>query len=71
MYRITFSDGYKLRLTWDYIDEEASELGSYSGGTHWGQGGIVYGDKNFMMFLDQEIQMILLKLIGGLIKRGR
>jgi hypothetical protein len=45
MYRINFKDGYKLRLTWDYIPQEASELGSYSGGTHWGQGGVVDGEK--------------------------
>lgn len=45
MYRINFKDGYKLRLTWDYIPQEASELGSHSGGTHWGQGGIVDGEK--------------------------
>lgn len=43
MFRINFSDGYKLRLTWDFIQQEASELGAYSGGTHWGQGGIVDG----------------------------
>lgn len=47
MYRINFKDGYKLRLTWDYIPQEASELGSYSGGTHWGQGGIVDGEKKY------------------------
>ncbi len=45
MYRINFKDGYKLRLTWDYIPQEASELGPYSGGTHWGQGGIVDGEQ--------------------------
>ena len=45
MYRINFKDGYKLRLTWDYISQQASELGSYSGGTHWGQGGVVNGIK--------------------------
>lgn len=45
MYRINFKDGYKLRLTWDYIHQSASELGSYSGGTHWGQGGILNGEK--------------------------
>ncbi len=44
MYRFNFSDGYKLRLTWDYITSDASELG-YSGGTHWGQGGIVDGEE--------------------------
>ena len=47
MYRFNFKDGYKLRLTWDYISQYASELGSYSGGTHWGQGGVVDGDKKF------------------------
>lgn len=45
MYRINFKDGYKLRLTWDYISQSASELGSFSGGTHWGQGGVVNGIK--------------------------
>lgn len=43
MYRFNFSDGFKLRLTWDYINVDASELGKFSGGTHWGQGGIVDG----------------------------
>ena len=43
MFRINFKDGYKLRLTWDYIEREASELVDYSGGTHWGQGGKVDG----------------------------
>lgn len=47
MYRFNFKDGYKLRLTWDYITQYASELGSYSGGTHWGQGGVVDGDHKF------------------------
>lgn len=47
MYRIEFKDGYKLRLTWDYIPQKASELGEYSGGTHWGQGGIVNGEEQF------------------------
>ena len=47
MYRINFKDGYKLRLTWDYIHQGASELGSYSGGTHWGQGGVVNGEQLF------------------------
>lgn len=45
MYRINFKDGYKLRLTWDYINQGASELGHFSGGTHWGQGGVVDGIK--------------------------
>jgi len=47
MYRFNFSDGYKLRLTWDYITQRASHLGSYSGGTHWGQGGIVDGERQY------------------------
>jgi hypothetical protein len=47
MFRFNFSDGYKLRLTWDYITQRASHLGSYSGGTHWGQGGIVDGEKQY------------------------
>lgn len=47
MYRFNFKDGYKLRLTWDYITQMASDLGSYSGGTHWGQGGIVDGEKQY------------------------
>jgi len=45
MYRFNFKDGFKLRLTWDYITQTASELGQYSGGTHWGQGGIVNGEE--------------------------
>jgi len=45
MYRFNFKDGYKLRLTWDYITQKASELGIYSGGTHWGQGGVIDGEK--------------------------
>ena len=43
MYRFNFKDGYKLRLTWDYITQNASELGHFYGGTHWGQGGLVDG----------------------------
>lgn len=43
MYRFNFKDGYKLRLTWDYISQKASALGNYSGGTHWGQGGKIDG----------------------------
>ena len=42
MYRFNFNDGYKLRLTWDYIDYSASP-DSYAGGTHWGSGGKVNG----------------------------
>jgi hypothetical protein len=47
MFRFNFKDGYKLRLTWDYITQRASHLGSYSGGTHWGQGGVVNGEKQW------------------------
>jgi len=35
LFRFHFKDGYKLRLTWDYIPWD----GDYSSGTHWGQGG--------------------------------
>jgi hypothetical protein len=42
MYRFIFSDGYKLRLTWDYIERKAA-INSFSGGSHWGSGGIVNG----------------------------
>ncbi len=45
MYRFNFKDGYKLRLTWDYITQTASHLGQFSGGTHWGQGGVVDGER--------------------------
>ncbi len=41
MYRFIFKDGYKLRLTWDYFDWDQS----YSGGTHWGQGGSINGEE--------------------------
>lgn len=54
MYRINFKDGYKLRLTWDYITQNASELGGYSGGTHWGQGGIVNGENKFYSVMRPE-----------------
>ncbi len=54
MYRINFKDGYKLRLTWDYITQKASELGGYSGGTHWGQGGIVNGENKFYNVMRPE-----------------
>jgi hypothetical protein len=47
MYRFNFSDGYKLRLTWDYITQKASHLGPFSGGTHWGQGGVVDGEEQY------------------------
>ena len=54
MYRFNFKDGYKLRLTWDYIDSNASELGNYSGGTHWGQGGIINGEKQWYTYIKPE-----------------
>ena len=54
MYRINFKDGYKLRLTWDYITQNASELGGYSGGTHWGQGGVVNGENKFYSVMRPE-----------------
>lgn len=41
LYRFHFSDGYMLRLTWDYFDH----MGDYSGGTHWGQGGMYNGER--------------------------
>jgi len=47
MYRFNFKDGYKLRLTWDYITQRASHLGQFSGGTHWGQGGMVDGEEQY------------------------
>lgn len=40
LFRFHFKDGYKLRLTWDYIPYDGE---SYSGGTHWGQGGKLDG----------------------------
>jgi len=43
MYRFIWKDGYKLRLTWDYIQRSASE-DQFAGGTHWGSGGLV-GDE--------------------------
>ena len=45
MYRFNFKDGYKLRLTWDYITQTASHLGRFSGVTHWGQGGVLDGER--------------------------
>lgn len=56
MYRFNFKDGYKLRLTWDYITRDASHLGSYSGGTHWGQGGIVNGEKQWYDVFRPELE---------------
>lgn len=40
--RFHFKDGYKLRLTWDYLSHEAHD-NDYTGGTHWGCGGVVDG----------------------------
>lgn len=54
MYRFNFKDGYKLRLTWDYISTDASELGSYSGGTHWGQGGVLNGERQWYAYIRPE-----------------
>lgn len=54
MYRINFKDGYKLRLTWDYITQNASELGNYSGGTHWGCGGVVDGQHKYYYYIRPE-----------------
>lgn len=51
MYRFIFKDGYKLRLTWDYISWDASALGKFSGGTHWGQGGEVDGKRKQYLVL--------------------
>ena len=42
MYRFNFNDGYKLRLTWDYINSRK---------THWGQGGIVNGETKPYIFI--------------------
>lgn len=44
MYRFIFSDGYKLRLTWDYVPLDTSP-DQYSGGTHWGSGGVLSRNK--------------------------
>ena len=50
MYRFIFKNGYKLRLTWDYISREASG-DSFAGGTHWGQGGVVNGKMKHYLYL--------------------
>jgi len=44
MYRFNFSDGYKLRLTWDFITRQAAP-DKFVAGTHWGAGGTVNGEK--------------------------
>ena len=46
MFRFNWKDGYKLRLTWDYIPVEAAR-DKYAGGTHWGQGGVVKGEQQW------------------------
>ena len=48
LYRFIFKDGYKLRLTWDYLDWDHK---SYSDGTHWGQGGTINGDKAYYLHI--------------------
>jgi len=56
MFRFVFSDGYKLRLTWDYINRNAS-INTFSGGSHWGSGGYVNGEKipyNYIRPLDND-----------------
>lgn len=53
MYRFNFKDGYKLRLTWDYIDFRASTDG-YAGGTHWGSGGKVNGKEIHYNYIRPE-----------------
>ena len=50
MYRFLFKDGYKLRLTWDYLDWD----GEFSSGTHWGQGGKLDGKDVFYHYLRPE-----------------
>lgn len=47
LFRFTFSDGYKLRLTWDYMPWD----GGYSSGTHWGSGGEVNGIKKQYFYI--------------------
>jgi hypothetical protein len=42
--RFHFKNGYKLRLTWDYLSHDAHN-NDYTGGTHWGCGGKVDGVK--------------------------
>lgn len=44
LFRFHFKDGYKLRLTWDYLAHD-NHKDSFSGGTHWGCGGTKGGKK--------------------------
>jgi hypothetical protein len=53
MYRFNFKDGYKLRLTWDFIDHIASP-DKFSGGTHWGSGGKVNGKEIHYYYIRPE-----------------
>ena len=53
MYRFNFKDGYKLRLTWDYIDYNASP-DAFAGGTHWGSGGKVNGRQIYYNYIRPE-----------------
>lgn len=46
MFRFNWKDGYKLRLTWDYINLDAAS-DKYAGGTHWGAGGKVNGQQQY------------------------
>lgn len=41
LFRFHFKDGYKIRLTWDYLPWDGH---SYTAGTHWGQGGWMKGE---------------------------
>lgn len=45
MYRILYKNGYKLRLTWDYLHND---------GTHWGEGGKVDGKAVWYNYIRPE-----------------
>lgn len=66
MYRFNFKDGYKLRLTWDYIDHSAS-TDEYAGGTHWGSGGKVNGKEVYYHYIrpGDESEPFLFDYIKG------
>lgn len=53
MFRFNFKDGYKLRLTWDYINRKASR-DTFAGGTHWGSGGKVNGKQIYYDYIRPE-----------------
>jgi hypothetical protein len=53
MYRFNWKDGYKLRLTWDYIQQSAAN-DKFGGGTHWGSGGLVDGEYVDYMYIRVE-----------------